>query len=169
VLGRGREKVLVIILGMDGVIENRDSLDAGIYRYKLPWLMLIWPLLGLLGLTVSWHSRSNSAIGVSVCVEILMVLVFLEYRTYSVRLGGGTIRAGSCLRTVTFSLRDVKLIQHVYGGRGGQLLYLRGGKSTLLKVSTDLDRFENLLGLMQAYANRHGVEFKTRDRVGTWS
>jgi hypothetical protein len=30
VLGRGREKVLVIILGMDGMIENRDSVDVGI-------------------------------------------------------------------------------------------------------------------------------------------
>jgi hypothetical protein len=154
---------------VDGVSADRDSMDVGSYRYKLPWLMLVWPLFGLLGLALSWSAHVSAAIGISAGVEVLMVLVYLEYATYSVRLGSGTIRAGSCLHHRTFSLVDIDLIQHVYGGKGSQFLFVRRRNRVLLKVSRDLDGFEDLLGLLRAYAHRHRLEFKTRDSWGEWT
>jgi hypothetical protein len=60
------------------------------------------------------------------------------------------------------------MIQHVYGGRGAQLLYLRHSGRTFLTLSRDLDAFDDLVGFFREYARHHHLIFATRDDWGDW-
>jgi hypothetical protein len=63
----------------------------------------------------------------------------------------------------------VDLIQHVYGGRGEQLLYVRHSDRILFTASRDLDGFEDLVGFFREYARHHHLIFATRDDFGQWT
>jgi hypothetical protein len=99
--------------------------------------------------------------------EALFILVFVEWKTFYIRITGGMIVKGSLLHSKTFPLSDVDLVQVVYGK--GQALYLLHGNRIALKVFGDLVGFDDLVGFMRVYANHHHVPFMTRHSWGTWS
>ena len=113
--------------------------------------------------------RSGVAVAVAIGAEVLFILVFLQYRTYCIQFGAGSIRKVSILRSKTFALSEVDLIQHMYGDRGGQLLRIRHSDRILLTVSRDLDGFDDLVGFFREYARHHHIIFATRDDWGEWT
>jgi hypothetical protein len=143
-----------------------DSYVAS-YRYKYTWTLLIFPIFGLLAIILV--RQSGAALAVAIGADVLFVLVFLEYRTYRVQLSAGSVSVISLLRNKSFALSDVDLIQHVYGGRGEQLLYVRHSDRILLTVSRDLDGFDDLVGFFREYARHHHLMFATRDDWGEWT
>jgi hypothetical protein len=143
-----------------------DSYIAS-YRYRYTSALLIFPIFGLLAILLV--RRSDAAIAVAIGAELLFILVFLQYRSYCVQLGAGSIRTVSILRNKSFALSDVDLIQHLYGDRGGQLLRIRHSDRILLTVSRDLDGFDDLVGFFREYAKHHHIIFATRDDFGEWT
>jgi len=143
-----------------------DSYVAN-YRYKYTWALLIFPIFGLLAIYLV--RRSGTAVAVAIGADMLLILVFVQYRSYRVQLSAGSIRAVSILRTKSFALSDVDLIQHLYGDRGGQLLRIRHSDRILLTVSRELDGFEDLVGFFREYARHHHIIFATRDEFGEWT
>jgi hypothetical protein len=140
------------------------------YQYKYTWLMAFFPLFGLLAIYLL--RRSEVAIAVAIGAEVLLTLVFFEWKTYYVRINAGSITRGSFLHSKTFPLSEVDLIQHIYGsGRnaGSSFLYIRHGDKILLKVFEELDAFDDLLGFLREYARHHHVIFATRDESGDWT
>jgi hypothetical protein len=75
----------------------------------------------------------------------------------------------SILRSTSFALSDVDLIQHLYGDRRGQLLRIRRSDRILLTVSRELDGFEDLVGFFREYARHHHIIFATLDYFGEWT
>jgi hypothetical protein len=138
------------------------------YRYNYSWVLLIFPLFGGL-LAIYLVRQSGAAIAVAIGADLLFVLVFLQYRTYRVQLSAGSVSAVSLLHGKSFALSDVDLIQHVYGGRGEQLLYVRHSDRILLTASRDLDGFDDLVGFFREYARHHHLIFATRDYFGEWT
>jgi hypothetical protein len=65
-----------------------DSFDAS-YAYGRTWFLFGFPLLGLLGIYLAWVSGSGAAQIVALAAELLFILVFVEYRTYYVRIKNG--------------------------------------------------------------------------------
>src|ERR1700677_3925719 len=137
------------------------------YRYKYTWALLIFPIFGLLGIYLVW--QSGIAVAVAIGAEVLFVLVFFEYRTYCVQLSAGSISRSSFLHSKSFPLAEVYLIQHVYGGREEQLLYVRHSDRILLTVYQELDGFDDLVGFFREYARHHHLIFATRDDFGGWT
>jgi hypothetical protein len=137
------------------------------YRYKYTWALLIFPISGLLAIVLVRHS--GAAVAVAIGADLLFILVFVQYKTYCVQLSAGSISTVSFLRSKSFALSDVDMIQRVFGGRGAQLLYLRHSGRTLLTVSRDLDGFEDLVGFFREYARHHQLIFATRDYFGEWT
>lgn len=152
-------------------VQGCEALDVGTYRYKAPWLMLVFALGGSASVILAWHSHSTLTLIVALGAEILFVMAFFEHKTYTIELGRGIVRVRSCFHSKSFALADVDLFQHTYSSRQSatQNLYFRAGHKILLKANLDLDGFDDLVGLMRAYAHRHWVEFKTRDDWGTWT
>jgi hypothetical protein len=141
---------------------------AASYRYAYPWLMLIFPIFGLLGIYLG--RQSAAALAVALGAEVLFILVFFEWKTYCVRIGAGSISRGSFLHSKTFPLSDVDLVQDIYGGaRSGRILYIRHSNKILLKVYQELIGFDDLLGFLREYARHHHVIFATRDDFGAWT
>jgi hypothetical protein len=97
-------------------------------------------------------------------------LAFFEWKTYYVRISGGSISRGSFLHSKTFPLSDVDLIQHMDGsGRNGNLVYIRHGDKILCTVYQELVGYDDLLGFLREYARHHHIIFATRDDWGEWS
>ena len=144
-------------------VSERDALDVGSYQYRMTWLLLLFPMFGLLGIYLAWGQHSVLALGVSIAVEVLCLWIFLEYKTYQILLGGGFLWVRSCFHRRRIVLADIDLMQHLTDGGYEPLLYLRRRGKLLLKVSGDLDGFDDLLGLLRAYAHRHHIEFRVRD------
>lgn len=140
---------------------------AAIYKYPYPWLMLIFPVVGLLGIILAQHS--GAALAVATGAEVVFILVFFEWKTYYVRIDADSIAKGSFLHSKRFRLSDVDLIQHLHGDRGGQLLRIRHSDRILLTVSQDLDGFDDLVGFFREYARHHHLIFATRDDWGEWT
>jgi hypothetical protein len=138
------------------------------YRYKYTWALLIFPLFGGL-LAIYLVRHSGVAVAVAIGADVLFILIFLQYRTYHVELNAGSVSTVSILRSKSFPLADVDLIQHVYGGRGEQVLYVRHGDRILLTASQDLDGFDDLVGFFREYARHHHLIFATRDNFGEWT
>lgn len=126
---------------------------------------MIFPLFGLLASVLL--RRSGVAVAVAIGAEVLFILVFVQYKSYRVLLSAETVSTVSLLRSKTFALSDVDLIQHVYGGRGEQLLYVRHSDRILLTASGDLDGFDDLVGFFREYARHHQLIFATRDDFGS--
>lgn len=143
-----------------------DSYTA-CYQYGYTRLMMVLPVLGLLGILVA--IPSTLAVAAAIAAEVLFILVFLEWKTYRVRIGEGSIARSSCLHRKSFPLSEVDLIQHVYGGRDAQFLYIRHGSEILLKVYRQLVGFDDLLEFLREYARHHHLIFATRDSFGTWT
>jgi hypothetical protein len=137
---------------------------AAIYKYPYPWLTLIFPVFGLLGIVLA--RNSGAALAVATGAEVVFILVYFEWKTYYVRIDVDSIAKGSFLHGKTFRLSDVDLIQHLKGDRGGQLLRIRHSDRILLTVSQDLDGFDDLVGFFREYAIRHHLIFATRDDWG---
>jgi hypothetical protein len=137
------------------------------YRYKYTWALLVFPISGLFGIYLV--RQSEMAVAVAIGAEVLFVLVFFEYRTYCVQLSAGSIGRSSFLHSKSLPLAEVDLIQHVYGGRGEQLLYVRHGDRFLLAASGDLEGFDDLVGFLREYARHHHLIFATRDDFGEWT
>ena len=55
--------------------------------------VLGFPLLGLLGIYLAWVSGSGAAQIVALAAELLFILMFVEYRTYFIRINNGAISA----------------------------------------------------------------------------
>jgi hypothetical protein len=81
----------------------------------------------------------------------------------------GSVRTFSVLRSKSFALAEVDLIQHLHGDRGGQLLRIRHSDRILLSASQDLDGFDDLVGFFREYARHHRLIFATRDSFGEWA
>jgi hypothetical protein len=137
------------------------------YRYKYPWGLLIFPILGLLPILLVW--RAPVALSVAIGAEVLFILAFVRWKTYCVQLSAGTVSAVSMFRRKTFTLSDVDLIQHLHGDRGGELLRIRHSDRILLSVSQDLDGFDDLVGFFREYARHHNLIFATRDDWDEWT
>jgi hypothetical protein len=137
------------------------------YRYGSKWALLIFPIFGLLAIYLV--RQSGIAVGVAIAADVLFILVFVQYKTYCIQLSAGSISTVSFLRSKSFALSDVDMIQHIYGGRGAQFLYLRYCGRTLLTVSRDLDGFDDLVGFLREYARHHQLIFATRDYFGEWT
>jgi hypothetical protein len=137
------------------------------YRYKYAWALLIFPIFGLLAIYLV--RQSNTGIAVAIGADVLFILVFLEYKTSRIELSAESIRTVSILRSKSFALSDVDLIQHLYGDRGGQLLRIRHSDRILLTASQDLDGFDDLVGFFREYARQHHLIFATRDNFGEWT
>jgi hypothetical protein len=137
------------------------------YQYSLTWLMLVFPMFGLLGIYLAIPSAL--AVIVAVGTEVLLFLVFLEWKTYRIRVSAGSISRSSFLHSKSFPLSEVDLIQHVYGGRGAQFVYIRHGDKILLKIFGELVGFDDLLGFLREYAKHRHLIFATRDRFGAWT
>ena len=88
--------------------------------------------------------------------------------TYRVELSAGSMRTVSILRSKSFALSDVDLVQDLYGSRGEDLLRIRHGDRILLTVSRDLNGFGDLVGFFREYARHHHLIFATRDQWGEW-
>jgi hypothetical protein len=129
--------------------------------------MLIFPIFGLLGIYLAIHSAL--AVVVAMGAEGLLLLVFLEWKTYRVRVSAGSISRTSLLHSKSFALSDVDLIQHVHGGRGAHFLYIRHGDQILLKIFAELEGFDDLLGFLREYAKHRHLIFATRDSFGAWT
>jgi hypothetical protein len=137
------------------------------YRYRHTLALLIFPIFGLLAIYLV--RRSGAAVAVAIGADLLFILVFPQYRTYCVQLSAGSISAVSILRSTSFALSDVDLIQHLYGDRRGQLLRIRRSDRILLTVSRELDGFEDLVGFFREYARHHHIIFATLDYFGEWT
>jgi len=129
--------------------------------------MLIFPIFGLLGVYLAMQSTLAAVVAMG--AEVLLLLVFLEWKTYRVRVSAGSISRTSFLHSKSFALSEVDLIQHVYGGRGAQFLYIRRGDKILLKIFTELVGFDDLLGFLREYAKHRHLIFATRDSFGVWT
>jgi hypothetical protein len=159
-------------IGMENSVNEENSWIndyVASYRYRdtYTWAVLILPIFGLLAIYL--ERRLVPGVAVAVGADLLFVLVFLQYRTYCVELSAGSVRTVSLLSNKSFALSDVDLIQHLYGGRGGQLLRIRHGDRILLTVPSDIDGFEDLVGFFREYASRHHLIFATRDDWGEWT
>jgi hypothetical protein len=140
------------------------------YRYQYTWLMLGFPVFGLLAIFLLW--RSAIAVAVAIGAEVLLILVFFEWKTYYVRISAGSISRGSFLHAKTIPLSEVDLVQHIYGsGRsaGSSCLYIRHSNKILLKVFSELNGFDDLCGFFREYARHHHIIFATRDDWGEWT
>jgi hypothetical protein len=113
--------------------------------------------------------RSATALAVEIGAEVLSTLVFFEWRTYYIRVSGVSISRGSFLHSKTIPLATVDLIQHIYGGRGEQLLRIRHSDRILMTASRGLDGFDDLVGFFREYARHHHLIFATRDDFGKWT
>jgi hypothetical protein len=140
---------------------------TAIYRYPYPWLMLVFPVFGLLGIVLAQHS--GAALAVAIGAEAVFILVFFEWRTYYIEVSVDSIAKGSFLHRKAIPLARIDLVQHIYGGHGEQLLYIRHGDRILLTVSQDLDGFDDLVGFFREYARHHHLIFATRDDFGEWT
>jgi hypothetical protein len=139
------------------------------YRYRDTYTraLLIVPILGLLAIFLL--RRSVPAVTVAIGAEVLQILIVLRYRTYRIELSAESFRTVSILRSKSFALSDVDLIEHLYGGRGGQLLRIRHSNRILLTVSSELDGFDDFVGFFREYARHHHLRFATRDGWGEWT
>jgi hypothetical protein len=168
----GDEALWYLVL-MDESTDRDESWVADYvasYQYKYTWLMLIFPIFGLVAVFSVW--RSGAALAVATAAEMLFILVFFEWKTYYVRINRDTISRGSFLHSKTFTLSEIDLVQHIYGsGRstGSSSLYIRHGNKILLKVFDELDGFDDLVGFFREYAKRHHIIFATRDDWGEWT
>jgi hypothetical protein len=141
---------------------------AASYRYAYPWLMLIFPILGMFGIYLAWQSAA--AVAVAIGAEVFFILAFLEWKTYYIRVSGDSIVKGSFLHSKTFPLSDVDLVQVIDGGaRSGHLLRVRHGDKILLQVYQELVEFDDLVGFLREYAHRHHIIFAMRDEWDTWT
>jgi len=140
---------------------------AASYQYSRTWVMLIFPTFGLLGIYLA--IQSALAVVVAMGTEVFLFLVFLEWKTYRIRVSAGSISRSSFLHSKSFALSEVDLIQHVYGDRGAQFIYIRRGDRVLLKIFGDLVGFDDLLGFLREYAKHRHLIFATRDRFGAWT
>jgi hypothetical protein len=140
---------------------------AASHQYSHTWVMLIFPIFGLLGIYLA--IQSALAVVVAVGTEILLFLVFLEWKTFRVVVSEGSISRSSLLHSKSFALSEVDLIQHVYGGRGAQFIYVSHGDKILLKIFGELVGFDDLLGFLREYAKHRHLIFATRDRFGAWT
>ena len=113
--------------------------------------------------SLAFYSAIPSALAVIVAVgtEVLLFLVFLEWKTYRIRVSAGSITQSSVLHSKSFALSEVDLIQHVYGGRGAQSIYIRHGDKILLKIFGELLGFDDLLGFLREYAKHRHLIFDT--------
>jgi hypothetical protein len=136
------------------------------YNYARSWLMSVFPMLGLLGVYLSWESTVGLAVAIG--AEVLFVLVLFEWKTYYIRLSGDSISRGSCFHGKTIPLAQVDQIQHVDGGRSEYILYIRHGDKILLTVYQELVGFDDLVGFFREYARHHHIIFATRDMFGKW-
>jgi hypothetical protein len=137
------------------------------YRYKYPWAMLFFPIVGLFYALLIW--RSIAALSIWMGAEALLILACIRWNTYRVELSPGSMSAVWALRRKTFALSDVDLIQNLKGDRGGQLLRIRHSDRILLTVSQDLDGFDDLVGFFREYAIHHHLIFATRNDWGEWT
>ena len=137
------------------------------YHYSRTWVMLIFPIFGLMG--VYFAIQSSLAVVVAMGTEVLLFLVFLEWKTYRIRVSAGSISRSSFLHHKSFALSEVDLIQHVYGGRGAQFIYIRRGDRVLLKIFGDLVEFDDILGFLREYAKHRHLIFAIRDPFGVWT
>lgn len=140
---------------------------AASYQYARPWLMVIFPIFGLLGIFLGWQSAA--ALAVATGAEVLFILVFLEWKTYYIRVSGDSIAKGSFLHSKTIPLAKIDLVQHIYGGRGEHILHIRHGDKILLTVYQELVGFDDLVGFFREYARHHHLIFATRDDFGEWT
>jgi hypothetical protein len=142
---------------------------AASYKYASPWLMVIFPVFGLLGIYLGWQSAA--ALAVAIAAEVLFILVFFEWKTYYIRVDGDSIAKGSFLHSKKFPLSGVDLIQHIYysGRRSGEYLHIRHGDKILLTVYQELVGFDDLVGFFREYARCHHLIFATRDDFGEWT
>jgi hypothetical protein len=101
--------------------------------------------------------------------EVLFILVFLEWKTYYIRVSGDSIAKGSFLHSKTIPLAKIDLVQHIYGGRGEHILHIRHGDKILLTVYQELVGFDDLVGFFREYARHHHLIFATRDDFGEWT
>jgi hypothetical protein len=144
-----------------------DAFQAS-YRYLYPWAMLVFPGLGLLGISTAWFgAHSMPATLAALGAEVVFVLVCIEYRTYYIRIEKGQLVRGSWFHSKSIPLGDIDLVQ-VVRGKGKCLFLWRNGR-VVLKTNEDLDGFEDLIGFFREYARHHHVPFKGRDRYGEWS
>jgi hypothetical protein len=143
-----------------------DSYVAS-YGHRYPWGMLFFPLVGLFPILLLW--RSSAALAVAIGAEVILILASVRWKTYRVELGAGSVSAAWVFHGKSFALADVDLIQHLKGGRGGQLLRIRHGDRILLTVSQDLEGFDDLVGFFREYAGHHHLIFATRDDWGEWT
>jgi hypothetical protein len=143
-----------------------DSHEAS-YRYRYPWAMVLFPIFGLPCLLLVW--RSHVGLSVWIGAEVLLVLAGIRWNAYRIELKSGSVSAGWALRMKTFALVDVDLIQHLKGGRGGQLLRIRHSNRILLTVTQDIDGFDDLVGFFREYARHHHLIFATRDNLSEWT
>jgi hypothetical protein len=131
--------------------------------------MLVLPVIGLLLIYLTW-SRSTMAFIIAIGVEIVSVLVFIEYRTYCIRVTGGEISRGSWLHSATLPLKDVDLIQVVHETMSApQYIYLRSRGRVRLQIFRELDGFDDIIGFLREYARHNHVVFQIRDQIGKWS
>jgi hypothetical protein len=154
-------------------VPEKDSATSWVegytanYHYARPWLMSVFPMLGLLGVYLGW--QSTAALVVAMGAEVIFVLVLFEWKTYYIRLSGDSISRGSCLHNKTIPLAQVDQVQQVYGGRGECILYIRHGDKILLTVYQELTDFDDLVGFFREYARHHHIIFATRDVFGKWT
>jgi hypothetical protein len=167
--GHGCQSV-VVVFGLHGNPASEANTwvndYVASYRYRYTWFLLFFPVFGLLAICLVW--RSGAAVAVASGAELLFTLIFFEYKMYCIELGVGTIRIVSMLRTKSFSLAEVELIQHLYGEHGGQLLLIRHSNRILLTASQALDGFDDLVGFFREYARHRHLIFATRDNWGDW-
>jgi hypothetical protein len=147
----------------DSWVNNYDAS----YQYGGTWAAAIFPIFGLLGIALAW--RSEIAVAVAIGAELLFILGFFEWNTYYIRVSGDSISRGSFLHGKTIALAQVDLIQHIYGGRGEQILYVRHGDKILLTAYRELVGFDDLIGFFREYARHHHIIFATRDDFGEWT
>jgi hypothetical protein len=171
---------LASLLAFSG--RQRHEVKDGVDRFGYPSI-LIWVAFGgivfflLVPFAVYFLATPNRnpkqlfiLLVIFGVIAALVACGYLHMKRFFVEVAGDELHVGGLGKTRQVSLRDVQKIVVVEGGKGGKEITVYGrSNAILLKASSTIRDFDELLAMIQQRVPARGVAYEYRDKWGKWT
>jgi len=158
--------------------EERDGAD--IYRYpsSIVWVIFGGVVFCLLVPFVVYFFATPDRHPSQLCIPVavfgslagLFAWGYLYYRKFYIVISGDAVCVGGLSGTREATLTDVTRFALIEGGKGGRELSVYDGRGALiLKASSTIQDFDDLVAVIRRRIRGHKVLYEYRDKWGKWT
>lgn len=147
---------------------DAPAVVAKSYRYTMGWIFPV-ALVGVCGLGI-WSYQLDGLPTALVLAGVggIILVAYLEWSTFSLRLDGNAIHYGSAFYRKAVPFNSIKSVDHVFG-KNSDFVVVRPRVGRSFTVWMYLQDFRNVLAQINSRALQAGALVRTRDKWGKWS